>query len=306
MAKSNLITLLDSVSVDQLKSLLTAKEKLDKLESKKSALEKDLASLDKQISSLQLSLGKPVPGKKRGRKPGRKPSKTVRAKRKPRKGKKAVQPSIQSLIVEILQEKKKNLSVNEIADSLLKEKKYKTKSKNFKNGLRVLLYRNQDGMFKKVGAGQFGLAGGKASASSFKVKKVAVKKKVVAKKKVVKKKVAVKKKAVKKAVVKKKVVKKKKSTPKKKVVKKAVPKPKAVKKLPAKKKIVQPSIESLIVDVMKEKKKPLTVYDLASALINQKKYQTTSKEFDAQIRVMMSKNKKGLFKKLGEGKFELA
>jgi repressor of nif and glnA expression len=105
------------------------------------------------------------------------------------------QPSIQTLIVEILQEKKKPLSVNEIADSLLKEKKYKTKSANFKNQLRVLLYRNQKAMFKKVGTGQFGLAGpGKAPAAG----KVAVKKKPVVKKKVVaKKKAAPKKKAVK-------------------------------------------------------------------------------------------------------------
>ena len=144
MAKSILMKMLESTSLQQLQSLLTAKEKLDKLQSKKSALEKDLASVDKEIASLQGSLGKPGPGKKRGRNPGRKPSiskkKAVRAKRKPAaRGKKPSQPSIQSLIVEILQEKKKPLSVNEIAHSLLKEKKYKTKSGNFKNQLRVLL-----------------------------------------------------------------------------------------------------------------------------------------------------------------------
>jgi len=177
MAKSNLIKMLESTSLQQLQSLLTAKEKLDKLQSKKSSLEKDLASVDKEIASLQGSMGKPVPAKRRGRKP----SKVVRAKRKPRKGKKAAQPSIQSLIVDILQEKKKPLSVNEISDALLKEKGYKTKSSNFKNQLRVLLYRNQKGLFKKTGAGLFGLAGsGKAPAS---VKKVVVKKKPVTKKK---------------------------------------------------------------------------------------------------------------------------
>ncbi len=213
MAKSNLITLLESTSLQQLKFLLTAKEKLDKLQGKKASLEKDLASVDKQIASLQTSLGKTAPVKRRGRKPGRKPSKIVRAKRKPaRRGKKPAQPSIQSLIVEILQEKKKPLSVNEISDALLKEKGYKTKSSNFKNQLRVLLYRNQKGLFKKVGAGQFGLAGsGKPP--------VAVKKKAVAKKKA-----GMKKKVVKKAATKKKVATKKKAAPKKKVVKKAVAK----------------------------------------------------------------------------------
>jgi len=301
VAKSNFSKMLNTVSVADLKSLLTAKEKLDKLQLKKSSLEKDLASVDKEIASLQGSLGKPVSAMRRGRKPGQKQSiskkKAVRAKRKPAaKGTKPAQPSIQSLILEILKDKKKPLSVNEIADSLLKEKKYKTKSSNFKNQLRVLLYRNQRGLFKKVGAGQFGLAGGKAPHGV----KVAPKEKAVAKKKV----------RAKKAATKKKVVQKKKAAPKKRVVKKAVKKavakPKSVKIAPAKKKIVQPSIESLIVDVMKEKQKPLNVYELADTILNEKKYQTTSKEFDQQISVLISKNKKELFKKLGEGKFELA
>jgi len=192
LAKSNLIKILKTVSVSDLQSLITAKEKLEKLQSKKSELEKGLSSVEKEIASLQGSLDKPAPLKRRGRKPGRKPSasrkKAVRAKRKPAaRGKKSAQPSIQSLIVEILREKGKPQSVNEISDSLLTGKKYKTKSANFKNQLRVLLYRNQKGLFKKVGSGQFGLAGGKAPT----VKKVAVKKKAVARKKTsVKKKVA--------------------------------------------------------------------------------------------------------------------
>jgi hypothetical protein len=164
--------MLDTVSVSDLQSLLAAKEKLDKLQVKKSSLEKDLASIDKQIASVQKTLGKPVSVKRRGRKPSVSKKKAARAKRKP------AQPSIQTLIVEILQDKKKPLSVNDISDSLLNEKKYKTKSSNFKNQLRVLLYRNQKGLFKKVGAGQFGLAGGKAPARV----KVSVKKKVVKKK----------------------------------------------------------------------------------------------------------------------------
>ena len=193
MGKSDLINLLESTSLSDLKSLVTAKEKMDKLLAKKSSIEKDLAEVEKDITSIQGSLGKAVSGKKRGRKPGPKPSIAVRAKRTPAtRGKKSAQGSIESLILEILQEKQKPLSVNEIADLLLKEKGYKTKSANFKNQLRVLLYRNQKGSFEKVGAGQFGLAGsGKAPEAA----KVSVKKKAVAKKKKVAKKTATRKKA---------------------------------------------------------------------------------------------------------------
>ena len=38
---------------------------------------------------------------------------------------------------------------------LLKEKGYKTKAKNFKSQVRILLYKNEKGLFKKTGPGKF-------------------------------------------------------------------------------------------------------------------------------------------------------
>ncbi len=189
--------MLESVSLKDLQSLVTAKGKLDKLLEQKSSIEKDLASVDSEIAAIRKSLGKPGPGKA--------PAKTAPVSRKKRaRRKKTGQPSIQTLIVEILREKKKPLSVNEISDILLKEKKYKTKSANFKNQLRVLLYRNDKGLFTKAGTGKFGLkaAGQTPAAKAIPVAKKASskKKKTAARKKTAVKKVAAKKKAVKKAV----------------------------------------------------------------------------------------------------------
>ena len=62
------------------------------------------------------------------------------------------------MIAEILKEKKKPLGVNDICDALLKEKKYKTKAKNFKANVRILLYKNEKGLFRKSGPGRFRLA----------------------------------------------------------------------------------------------------------------------------------------------------
>jgi histone H1/5 len=195
MAKSDLSALLESTSIQDLKSLIIVRGNLDRLQKKKSSIEKDLASINRQINTILTSLGKPgrtriaAPGKKKlTRKVKRAPAARKRAGRK-----KVAQPSIQSLIVDILQEKKKPLSVNEIGDALLLEKKYKTKSTNFKNQLRVLLYRNQKGLFRKTDAGRFDLAvsrsasGGKVTARSKKAtpkKKTPAAKKPAARKKV--------------------------------------------------------------------------------------------------------------------------
>jgi hypothetical protein len=282
MSKSDLMKILESTSLSDLKSMIITKEKIDKLLNQKSTLERDLSKIDNEIESITGSFAKP--GSKT---PIIKKTPATR-KKKSARGKKPIQPSIQSLVVEILKEKKKSLSVNEIADSLLNEKKYKTTSGNFKNQLRVILYRNQKGLFKKLGSGEFALAGEKEEP---KTKTSAPKTKAVSRKK---------------ASAKKKVVQKNRAVFEKKVIVKSVTKPISAKKeLPAKK-IVQPSIQSLIVDVLKEKKKPMTVYEIAGSLLNEKKYQTTSKNFDEQIRKLLSKNNKGLFKKLKSGTFGLA
>jgi repressor of nif and glnA expression len=59
------------------------------------------------------------------------------------------QTSVSSLIVEILKEKKNPLGLNEICDSLLKQKGYQTKAKNFKSQVRILLFKKEMGAFSK-------------------------------------------------------------------------------------------------------------------------------------------------------------
>ncbi len=150
MAKRELLTLLQSASVKDLKELLVLKKELDALEKKEKALLKQFASVSKDIGSIQTAFGKPS-----RRRPGAPVKKTTgRGARKSGK-KKALQPPLSSLIAEILKEKKRPLGVNDICDALLKEKKYKTKAKNFKANVRILLYKNEKGLFRKAGPGKF-------------------------------------------------------------------------------------------------------------------------------------------------------
>ena len=151
MAKKELLTLLQSASVKDLKDLLALKKELDALEKKEKALLKQFTSVSKDIGSIQTAFGKP----------GERVRKTTRKGARKSAKKKAAQPSLSSLITEILKEKKKSLGVNDICDALLKEKKYKTKAKNFKANVRILLYKNEKGLFKKAGPGRFRLAAAK-------------------------------------------------------------------------------------------------------------------------------------------------
>lgn len=155
MAKKELLTLLQSASVKDLKDLLALKKELDALEKKEKALLKQFTSVSKDIGSIETAFGKPS-----RRKPAARVKKTTR-KGTRKSAKKTVQPSLSSLITETLKEKKKPLGVNDICDALLKEKKYKTKAKNFKANVRILLYKNEKGLFKKAGPGKFRLAAAK-------------------------------------------------------------------------------------------------------------------------------------------------
>ena len=149
--------MLQSASVKDLKELLVLKKELDALEKKEKALLKQFTSVSKDIGSIQTAFGKPS----RRKKPAARVKKTTRKGTRKSAKKKAVQPPLSSLIVEILKEKKKPLGVNDICDALLKEKKYKTKAKNFKANVRILLYKNEKGLFKKAGPGRFRLAAAK-------------------------------------------------------------------------------------------------------------------------------------------------
>ena len=99
---------------------------------------------------------------------------------------------------------------------------------------------------------------------------------------------------------------------KKKAVPQAVTTNKATPKKPARKKAAQktksarpPSIQDLIVEIMKEKRKNLHISKIEKALLEEKKYKTKSKNFSHQLRVLMSQNNRNLFVKKGEGVFNL-
>ncbi len=157
MAKKEWVALLRSATAKDLKELLALKKDLEDLEKKQEELLKQFTLVSKDIGAIQSGF----------RKPGRKkaaPLKRKKARKAARRGaekKRVLQPSLSSLIADILKEKKKPLGVNEICDALLQERKYKTKAKNFKSNVRILLYKNEKGLFKKAGPGRFRLAAAK-------------------------------------------------------------------------------------------------------------------------------------------------
>ena len=95
---------------------------------------------------------------------------------------------------------------------------------------------------------------------------------------------------------------KKRGRPAGKTGKEPVQKKKAGKKA---KKTPQPSLATLVSEAMKEKGKPLGAKDLTTILIEEKGYRTKSKDFNATLRVMLSKNKGLLFKSVGKGLYTL-
>jgi hypothetical protein len=149
--RQNVLDLLNGVSESDLKHFISNKARIKPLEKKKKALEKALSSVSEQIARLQGGVarpqGKPAVGK------GKRKELVRRSTRK-----RIAQPSLSSLVVDILREKKKALKVNDICDALLMEKKYKTQAKNFKANVRIVLYKNDKKLFKKVGPGKFGLS----------------------------------------------------------------------------------------------------------------------------------------------------
>ena len=157
MNKADLLTL----SLKELQALVPLKKKLTDLIQKKTQLEKELATIENQLQALQPSLfklkkaGKASPKSLSGAKKARPGGRRVSAKKKKSSRKKVVQPSLESLVAQVLKENKKPMNINEITNTVLKDKGYKTQSHNFKNQLRVLLYRNQKGIFKKADAGLF-------------------------------------------------------------------------------------------------------------------------------------------------------
>lgn len=286
MAQSDLLKVVRSTSLTDLRSMIVAREKLDKLLDRKSALHKDLSSVEQEIEAVERSLGQPAPKTPTARKapPGRK------KKRAAARGRKTAHLSIPSLIVETLREKNRPVSIAELADTLLNEKKYKTTSGNFKHQLRVILYANRKGWFKKLGSGTFALADAGVSAHDRpapETKTAAAGKKATPKK----------------------------ATPKKATPKQATPvKPTTAKKAPAKakaaptgkKKTAQPPIKPLVVDVLAKKKRAMTIQEISDAILHERKFQTDAKNFRGNVALVLYGDKKGLFRKLEAGKFALA
>ena len=155
MKKRELVSLMESMTVAELKGLVEVKGKLEELTGRKKELEKSLTDVERRIQDLLGS--KKRLSAKVGRK-ARKLPRIRRAGRKPRK--RILQPSLASLVVEVLKENRKPMKISDLAATVLDQKKYRTHAKNFKGQLRIILYKNEKGFFKKVGPGLFTVAAG--------------------------------------------------------------------------------------------------------------------------------------------------
>jgi len=91
MKKQTLISLLGSVSLQDLKNMIPIKARLDELKEKRKGLEKDLASINKKVDSLESLLSESGP-------------RTLPGSLKKTKRQRIIQPSLSSLVVEILKE----------------------------------------------------------------------------------------------------------------------------------------------------------------------------------------------------------
>ena len=152
MKKAGLAALMRHVTVGELKGLIARKGKIEELEKKRRTLEKNLADVNKQMDALERAVEKVVEKGKLGRVPPK--GKKARARRR----KRIRQPSLSSLVAEVLEEKKKPMRIADICTAVVEGKNYRTRAKDFKSQLRILLYKNEKGLFKKAGPGTFTLA----------------------------------------------------------------------------------------------------------------------------------------------------
>jgi DNA-binding transcriptional MerR regulator len=146
--RKDLASLMESLSVADLKHLLEVKGKLEALTQKKKELEKNLAEVERRIAAL-LGSAKGLPaaavqGAARKGEPG------VR--------RRIAQPSLASVIADVLREHRKPMKVNDIAAAVVEKKKYRTRARDFKSQIRILLYKNEKKWFKKVAPGLFTIA----------------------------------------------------------------------------------------------------------------------------------------------------
>lgn len=148
MNRKDLASLMESVSVADLKHLLEVKGKLEALTQKKKELEKNLAEVHRRIAALLGSArGLPAAAGKGAVRKG-----------KPGQRRRIAQPSLASVIADVLRESRKPMKVNDIAATVVQKKKYRTRARDFKSQIRILLYKNEKKLFKKVAPGLFTVA----------------------------------------------------------------------------------------------------------------------------------------------------
>lgn len=121
------------MSLAELESILKEqKTRLDSLKKKQRDLEKDLDSVNREISALEGN-----GSRRRGRPAGS--TRTV-----PRRRAKNAKP-LKGYVIDVLNANKKGLTLQEISDKV-KAAGYKSKSKSFKNVLYQCLYHNREFM----------------------------------------------------------------------------------------------------------------------------------------------------------------
>jgi len=177
------------LSVAELRHLLVVREKLEKLDARKSELTRDLAAVEAEIAKV---LAKPVGAKKKpGRKPGRPKSakkttkKTTKKKTAKKAAKKVVKktakkaakkkvvrkaapkktgrkvaarakPTVETVVAELIRKQGKAMSFQDIHQAIIAGKLVRTKSKNFANVLRRTLSTSK--ALKRVGRGVYDVA----------------------------------------------------------------------------------------------------------------------------------------------------
>jgi len=274
---SRLTKLADELSLDDLKRLLKVKEKMTVLEARRAKLAAELASVDGELERLRLGVK---------RKGGR--AATPRAARRParRAG------TVAAVVEELIRAAGRAMSFAEIHDAIVSGKLVATRSKNFANVLRRTLSTSD--AFVRVARGVYGVPGVTGAPDAAEPARKKVGKKKAAKKKTAKKKTATKK-TVKKAATKKAATKKtaKKTTGRK-----------AAAKQTARKKAGGPTLEDVVVELLRKEGGPLSFQALLKAIVDGKLFKSRAKDFSNVLRRTLSTS--GRVKRRGRGIYGLA
>ncbi len=150
MSVQGMAALLSGATAEGLKELVQLKGRLDELMKRKKALEKGLAEIDREIRGVEQAVirvaRREVPAAVLRGLGG------IGSRRRRRR---RAQPSLYSVIAEVLREKGRPMNVAEIAAAVREEKGYRSRARDFKGQVRILLYKNEKGLFKKIGSGLF-------------------------------------------------------------------------------------------------------------------------------------------------------